>query len=119
MTTQGFPDYMGLLREDPQMAYYSKLFGGGEKLSQGQQRYFSGQGQGEIWNQYLGSLGSGLQSAQQRGLSMTDYLNEDSTKSFYDYLSQTPFTERYAKLAPSLRGQESSTRYAPPVRWVS
>lgn len=108
--------FMDLLNEDPQIGYYAALYGGGN-VPKNQQRHFGGQFN-DIYSQYLGTQGQGLKEAQSKGLSLADYLNDDSLQTkFTDYLDQNPFTERYAQLPPELRGQ-STSRFAPPVRWI-
>lgn len=118
MTTgQGQFDYLGLLNEDPQTAYYAKLYGGGQKLSPNQSRYYQGgQGFNDVWSSYLGTLGEGLVKAQEQNMPFEKFLNSQGNTAFYDYLSQTPFTERYAKLPQELRG--GTSRFAPQTRWV-
>lgn len=109
----GFP-FLDLINEDPRLAYYSQLYSQG--LNPLQTQHFQGQ-YGDIYNQYLGQLGQGLVSAQQRGLGLADYLAQPQ-QSFFEYLQQNPFTQRFAKIPPSLRAGGGASRFVPPTRWV-
>ncbi|MDP2662635.1 MAG: hypothetical protein Q8R28_18105 [Dehalococcoidia bacterium] len=118
MTTNSansFP-FLDILQEDPRLAYYSSLYGGGERLPPAQQQYYGGQFN-DIYSQYLGTQGQGLRDAQQQGLSLQQYLDNPDT-SFLDYLGTESFGQRYRALPPSLRAGSSQARFAPPTRWV-
>ena len=112
MTTQ--PNYYGVnnpfidyLESDPTAAYYSnpsptaQRFMGG---SQGQQRYFQNQFQ-NIYNEYLGELGSQIRAG------------ETPTMRWRDHLEDIPFTQRYAALSPEQAGR-SRRRYSPSTRQI-
>ena len=95
--------FSDLLEEDPEMAYFGKLQG--QALTPNQRQYFQGQ-YGPSYQSYLGELGSQLESEQM------------PTMKWLDYLTQNPFTKRYAQLPPSLRPGSGTARFAPPTRWV-
>ena len=116
MPDSQFP-FLSVLNEDPRLAFYSQLYGGGQPRSNPlQQNYFSGQFN-DIYSQYLGTQGQGLAGAQQRGLSLADYLNQPN-QTFMDYLSQTPFTQRFAQLPPEFRPGQNTNRFSPSTRWA-
>ena len=120
----GAPDqwsYLSLLDEDPQLAYFSQLYGGGEKLSQNQSSYFGNQGFGDIWNQYLGSQGTGLKKAYAEGKDFPTYMKEaqaDPNNSWTNYLGNVPFQQRWGQMSPSQRPGGSTQRFAPSTRWI-
>ena len=60
----------------------------------------------DIYNEYLGKLGSTAREGEVPDLRFTDYLSEAN-----------PFTERYDKLTPYQRGQ-STRPYAPSTRFI-
>ena len=111
--------FLDLLNEDPQLAYFASLYGGDQRLSQNQRGFF-GNRFGDIYNQYLGTLGEGLKTAQSKGLKLHEYLNDPalSTK-FTDYLNQQSFGQRWGQMAPSQRPGGGIAQFAPPVRWLS
>lgn len=109
----GFP-FLDLLNEDPRLAYYAQLYG--QNLNPLQRNFFQGQ-YGDIYSQYLGQLGQGLASAQQRGLSLADYLAQPQ-QGFYEYLQQSPFTQRFAQTPPDLRPGGRQSRFTPQTRWL-
>ena len=111
-----FP-FLDVLNEDPRLAFYSQLYGGGQpRGSPQQQNYFGGQFN-DIYSQYLGTQGQGLADAQQRGLSLADYLSQPN-QSFLSYLQQTPFTQRFAHLPPDMRPVQNRNRFSPSTRWM-
>ena len=92
-----------ILEKDPKMAYFSAApFSGATSPMQNQ--YWQGQF-GNVYNQYTGSVGRQLQSGQE-------------PTSFVDYLSQTPFTERYTSLSPTMRPGSATRRYNPGTRYM-
>ena len=94
-------DYM--LESDPSMAYFSAApFQGG--ASPAQQQYWQGQF-GNVFSQYQGALGTSLRSGTE-------------PQSFVDFLEQTPWTERYSSLSPSLRPGGSTRRFNPATRYM-
>ena len=125
-----FP-WLQYLNQDPQLAYYSKLYGGGQNLTPMQSRHFGGNFN-DIYSQYLGTQGKGLAEAavprdiynsttektENRGLTLAEYLNNPNS-SFTDFLDEMPFAKRYAQLPPELRPGGGIGRFAPPVRWMS
>jgi hypothetical protein len=97
-----FIDY---LEFEPRAAYYSspasrQFTQGGE----GQRRYFQNQFQ-DVYNEFLGALGSQIRSGQA------------PTMRWADYLDTVPFTERYAGLSPEQAGR-SRRRYSPSTRQI-
>ena len=93
------------LESTPTAAYYSsptgKGFGTG---SPNRQRFFQESFQ-DIYNQYLGELGS---KARQ---------NQISPLRFADYLETDPFTERYSGLSPIQRGVYTQ-QFSPSTRFI-
>ena len=93
------------LESTPTAAYYSsptgREFG---TRSPNRQRFFQESFQ-DIYNQYLGELGS---KARQ---------NQISPLRFADYLERDPFTERYTAMTPQSRG-EYSQQYNPRTRFL-
>lgn len=94
--------FTDLLNEDPRLGYQSYLpqF----NLSQNQKKFFQNNYQ-DIFNEYLGALGQQIRQGQSPNLKFTDYL------------SQTPFTERYSSLSPEQRGETQQGRFSPRTRW--
>jgi hypothetical protein len=92
------------LETDPRAAYFSAApFQGA--TSPAQQKYWGSQF-GNVYNQYTGAVGTALR----QGL--------EETPSFVDYLKQTPWTERYTALSPSLRPGSSFRRFNPSTRYM-
>jgi|TARA_Y100000593_G_C4304126_1_gene334893 hypothetical protein len=93
------------LESTPTAAYYSsptgREFG---TRSPNRQRFFQESFQ-DIYNQYLGELGS---KARQ---------NQISPLRFADYLERDPFTERYSALSPIQRGIYSQ-QFSPSTRFI-
>ena len=110
MANNGFADFMPdidfasyQLERDPRAAYFSSApFQGAS--SPAQRRYWEGQF-GNVYNQYSGAMGSALREGREG-------------PSFVDYLSQTPFTERYTALSPSMRPGGSFRRFSPGTRYM-
>jgi hypothetical protein len=101
-TNNPFMDY---LEYEPRAAYYSspasrQFDQGGE----GQRRYFQNQFQ-DVYNEFLGSLGSQIRAGQA------------PTMRWSEYLDAVPFTERYAALSPEQAGR-SRRRYSPSTRQI-
>ena len=97
--------FMDLLELEPTAAYYSSP--GGKQFAsgnQGQQRYFQNQFQ-NVYNEFLGSLGSQIRSGQ------------EPTMRWSDYLENVPFTARYAALSPEQAGR-TTRRYSPSTRQI-
>lgn len=99
----GGTSFLDFLEEEPRTAFFSfqDQFG----KAPAQQRYFQGQFQ-NIQNEFLGQLGQQIRGG---GL---------PTLRFADFLSQFPFTQRYAQLSPFQRGERSAifnprTRFLP------
>ena len=89
----GFAAYLqSLLEEMPQAAYYGQL--GQQQMSPLARRYFEGN-YGDIYNQYLGRLGQQLMGGQ------------EPTARFQDFLSEAPFSQRFAQLPPEFTGRQS------------
>ena len=107
MTMQeGFPSFLDpsdILGESPQATFFSfqDRFGDG----QNQRRFFQNQFT-PIFNQFLGNLGQDLRQGQQ------------PTDTFENFLENFNFGERFAGLAPSIRGA-TTQRFAPPARFFN
>ena len=112
----GFP-FLDILNEDPRLAYYAQLYGGGgQGLNPLQQGHFQGQ-YGDVYSRYLGQVGQGLVGAQQKGQSLADYAAQPQ-QSFYDYLQNMPFTQRWDQTPKELRPGNSQSRFSPQTRWM-
>lgn len=90
--------WKGWLEEQPQNLYGALL---GTKGSTNFLDYWRSQ-YGNVYNRYLGALGTQALGGQ------------EPTLSFYDYLTQNPFQQQWGKLAPWTRGQ----RPTPSMRWM-
>ena len=89
----------------PQAAYYSSPRGSAfSGQSQNTQRYYQIQFQ-NVYNEFLGSLGSQIRSGQ------------EPTMRWSDYLENVPFTARYAALSPEQAGR-TTRRYSPNTRQI-
>ena len=104
--TGGGSDWSSLLLEGmPQEAYYSsptgQAFGAG---SPRRQRYFQQNFQ-DVYNQYLGALGTQTRSGQ------------DPAMSFESFLRTDPWTSRYAQLPQGMRGVNTGM-YNPRTRFL-
>ena len=100
----GWADYLQqLLNEEPKLAYYADLYGqprSPNQLKFGQNAYQ------DIYNQYFGALGQQIMGGQ------------DPTLKFQDFLSQSPFSQRFANLPPGLTGRSDAQRlYNPSTQW--
>lgn len=96
-----FP-FLDWLNDQPEVGYSAYLRGSGGPP--GMRRYFGGRFD-ELWREYEGLLGQQAMSGQ------------DPTLKWTDFLTQTPFTARYARLSPQQRG-ESTGQFNPYVRWM-
>ena len=93
------------LESTPTAAYHSTPTGTGfGRGSPNRQRFFQDSFQ-DIYNQYLGELGS---KARQ---------GEISPLRFADYLERDPFTERYSGLTPMQKGIYSQ-QFSPSTRFI-
>lgn len=103
MTTQN--PWAGFLEGEPKSAYFSyqNLFGGPYQASR-QQNYFQNQFN-DIYNEYLGNLGTQAQGGQ------------DPTLQWNDFLGGIDWNNRWSRLPPSLRGDVNGA-FAPSVRWL-
>jgi hypothetical protein len=91
------------LEASPAMAYFSAApFQG---TSAPAQRQYWGSQYGNISNEYAGALGTALRTGGQ-------------APTFVDFLKETPWTERYTSLSPSLRPGGSFRRFAPQTRYA-
>lgn len=86
-----------LLGADPESAFFSfqNQFG----RSQNQRRFFQNQFQ-NIQSEFLGTLGQQLRQGM------------NPSGDFTSFLEQVPFTDRFASLAPSIRGAQTN-RFSP------
>ena len=94
-----------LLEQNPQWAYISSspfTPSNQQGFAAAQQNYWRGQF-GNVWNRYMGELGSATRQGQDYG-------------SFSDYLEDKPFSQiYYQNVAPSARNQN---RYNPTTRYL-
>ena len=94
-----------LLEQNPQWAYFSSspfTTSNQQGFAPAQQNYWRGQ-LGNVWNSYMGELGSATRQGQDYG-------------SFSDYLEDMPFSQMYYQnVAPSARNQN---RYNPTTRYL-
>ena len=109
MAVTGWEDF--LLEEQPQWAYFSAspfTTGAGTANEQqgfapAQQNYWRGQ-YGNVWNRYMGELGSATRRGEHGG-------------TFSDYLENMPFSQMYyQQTTPGQRGREG--RYNPTTRFM-
>ena len=103
--------YSDMLEMDPQMAYLGTLtnqsFGGINPVQQKRARdYFANQ-YSNIYNEYMAKKGREYQQK----------VDPAEMTTFSDFLSDIPFTTRYAQLTPYQRGM-SSQRFAPSTRYI-
>jgi len=97
--------FRDFLEQEPRTAFFSfqNQFG----RSPHQRRFFQGQFQ-DIYNEYLGALGSQIRSGQA------------PTKRFAGFLENLPFTNRFSSLPPTMRpGGGFSSRFAPRSRFLT
>ena len=93
------------LEYKPEVAYYSSIKGGQfADQSPAQQQYYE-KSFGDVYNQYLGKLGSQIRDGEAPSLKWTEYLEQD------------PFTERYTALPPSQKGSFTGA-YSPTTRRI-
>ena len=97
MADNGFWDY---LNENPESAYFANQ---NQWKTPNQKKYFQSQFS-NIQNEYLGQLGQQIMGGGA------------PTLNFTDFLSQMPWTQKYAQLPPSMRGSNQS-QYSPVTRW--
>lgn len=96
-----FQDFLsGILEDRPELSFFADV--NRFARSPRQRRFLSSQYQ-PTFNKYLGQLGQQLQGGR------------IPTLRFQDFLSETPFTERFAAMPPSFRGQ-SFARFRPRTR---
>ena len=94
-----------ILEFNPEWAYYSSApFQEGKGFSPMQNQYWRGQ-YGDVWDEYLGSLGA----AEKRG---------QDAPLWTSFLEDMPWTQRYTALGPSLRPGGSTRQYSPSVRYA-
>tara|TARA_R100000152_G_C6772151_1_gene198914 strand:- start:1148 stop:1510 length:363 start_codon:yes stop_codon:yes gene_type:complete len=104
-----FREFTGqMLEYKPQLAYYSSPAAQSFARSPSRRQYFQ-RSFGDIYNQYLGELGTQLRSGQSPDLKFQDFLESD------------PFTKRYTSMTPSMRrsfGSEGTRTSAPSTRFI-
>ena len=101
-----FNQYTGdMLEYTPELAYFSSPAGKTFAKAPARKQYFQ-RSFGDIYNQYLGELGS-----QIRG-------GGAPTMKFADFLENDPFTKQYGSMTPEMRGQYGSqgTRTSAPSK---
>ena len=94
--------FLAFLEEEPRAAYFGfqNLFG----KTPARKNYYQNQFQ-RIYDEYLGTLGQQALGGQA------------PTTKFVDFMRAFPFTERYAQLPPSMRG-EFPGRFNPLTRSI-
>jgi hypothetical protein len=96
------------LEAEPRAAYYSTQAWeqpeGFATRGQPARTWYQGQF-GDVYNQYLGALGSQVRGGGAPSLSWADYLNN------------IPFTQRYAALSPEMAGR-GVRRFSPGTRQI-
>ena len=104
-SSNAFSDWTNFLEKEPASAYYSSPAGMSfYGQSPNAQRFYQTQFQ-NIYNEFLGSLGSQIRSGM------------DPTMRWADYLENVPFTERYAALSPQQAGR-TTRQYSPGTRQI-
>ena len=93
------------LERTPTAAYYSSPTGSNFSTASPNRRRFFQDSFQDIYNQYLGELGSKARQGERSPLKFADYLERD------------PFTERYSGLSPMQRGVYSQ-QYSPSTRFI-
>ena len=94
----------GFLEDKPNLLYLGSLeLAGRNRTSNAFKEYFRGQ-TGNIYNQYLGKLGS-------RAL-----MGAVPKQSFTDYLVDYPWLKKFQALSPAQRGEQPA-RFAPRLRY--
>ena len=93
------------LERTPTAAYYSSPTGMAFSTASPNRRRFFQDSFQDIYNQYLGELGSRARQG------------EISPLKFAVYLERDPFTERYSRLSPTQRGIYSQD-YSPSTRFI-
>ena len=94
-----------LLQQMPQAAYYSSPTGTSfGRQSPRRQRYFQQNFQ-DVYNQYLGALGTQLREGEQGSLT------------FQDFIATDPWTSRYSQLPQGMRGVNTGM-YSPRTRFL-
>ena len=95
--------WLDYLEQEPRAGYFSDV--AGLRPTPTQDRFFQNSYQ-DIFNKYLGALGTQIRGGQQ------------PTLSWMDYLAQNPLLGEYRALSPSARG-EAPQRYDPRLRWLT
>ncbi len=94
----------GFLEDNPRVLYLGALnVAGKNTTSNAFKEYFRGQA-GNIYDEYLGEIGS-------RAL-----MGAPPTQTYTDYLADYPWLKNFQKLSPAQRGEQPA-RFAPRVRY--
>ena len=104
--------YMAILEESPGAAYFSYA---DQWSSPAQQQYYQNQFQ-NVYNQYLGTLGTALRSGAS-GTEGAPSISDIGQMSFTNYLGDMNWTDRYTSLPPTMRGDYTSS-YNPRTRQI-
>ena len=101
--TNGNPimDYRDMMEYKPQLAYYSSPTAQSFARSPARRQFFQ-RSFGDVYNEYLGKLGSQIRSDPSG--------QTPPTQRFQDFLKTDPFTRRYTRMSPEMRGQFGSER---------
>tara|TARA_R100000306_G_C4338348_1_gene123920 strand:+ start:226 stop:582 length:357 start_codon:yes stop_codon:yes gene_type:complete len=106
--------YLDLLEDDPRMAFQAAIpYAGFSTLARPEQRqrdYWSNQ-YSNIYNEFLGHKGQGLQELASGENKPRNF------GTFSEFLSNTPFTERYGALTPQQKGTGIRS-FAPQTRHI-
>ena len=116
-STNPFLDYTGgtpassvrdMLEYKPSLAYYSSPTGQAFAGRGGGQRQYFQRSFGDIYNEYLGQLGSQIRET-----------GTAPTRRFEDFLADDPFTRRYTRMSPGMRrsfGETDRSSFSPTTR---
>ena len=104
--------YMAILEESPGAAYYSYA---DQWSSPAQQQYYQNQFQ-NVYNQYLGTLGSALRMGASGGEGAPS-MSDIGQMRFTDFLGDYDWTNRYTSLPPTMRGDFTQS-YNPRTRQI-
>ena len=104
-----FNQYTGdMLEYKPELAYFSSPAGKTFAKAPARRQFFQ-RSFGDIYNQYLGALGSQIRGGGAPEMRFQDFLESD------------PFTKRYTSMTPEMRGTFGSERArtsAPSTRFI-
>jgi hypothetical protein len=104
-----FNQYTGdMLEYKPELAYFSSPAGKTFAKAPARRQFFQ-RSFGDIYNQYLGALGSQIRGGGAPEMKFQDFLESD------------PFTKRYTSMTPEMRGSfgsQGTRTSAPSTRFI-